>query len=226
MCGEPGHPAPLSGCLGRSWPVVPAGPVDGIDGGVPGEDGHAGDDGARAPDAAVARHLDALPGPGQRVGATDRGGGRMVVTRSAEIRPVDPDRAPVRLPAGSTVAPEASAGSARRWMPEVEAEVRQRPGREALATTTPADHRPVGQHDRAVKQMGHRIRHKSECHSTTDLGGPMTRWRSRRSSRVRPEAFQERVTLIDNVTRVPRETAGQLHGDEGNRTLTPALQKC
>src|SRR5919112_130714 len=98
LFGEPPDPAPLSGGLDRAGSVVPAGPGHGVVGGVPGEDAHAGDDGAGSAGAAAARDLDALTGPGEQVRVDDARGGMLAVARDPEVGPVDPGRRPAGPP--------------------------------------------------------------------------------------------------------------------------------
>ena len=96
--GKPGDPPSLGAGFDRSWPVVLPGPVKGVLGRVSGEDGHAGDDSAGTAGATPAGHFDPLPRAGKQVRMVDRSGGRLVITGSAEIGPVDPVRGPLGLP--------------------------------------------------------------------------------------------------------------------------------
>jgi hypothetical protein len=77
---------------------VVSGPGECVGGGMAGEDGHAGDDGAGSAGAAVAGDFDAVAGAGEQLGVFDEVGGQLVVAWGAEVGPVDPVRCPVGLP--------------------------------------------------------------------------------------------------------------------------------
>jgi hypothetical protein len=146
-------PASLSGCFDCSGPVVAARPFDRVGGRMPGQDGHAGNDGAGSAGAAGAGDLDALAGSGQQVGAFDSGCGEPIVAWSAKVGPVDPVRGPVRLPL-RTVMKQRSPRPVG-WSTEVEPEVGKRPRGQRLAAAPPTNQGAVGQVDHPGERLSH-----------------------------------------------------------------------